>query len=162
MSSPRDDYDILCLTTSVETSGAPSIWDPPKLPISIKPDRGHIFVDQNAFRHPTSPLEPMLLAVLDSNPSFDFNKIDIITDRSNLRKLLKFASGKSHQDFEIAVEVVDETVLFTSLTKRPRTYIGPEQSGGYGFQFEKAFTKPPKGMGGLQGIIGLLIIPSED
>ncbi|KAF8439572.1 hypothetical protein BGX38DRAFT_1273346 [Terfezia claveryi] len=131
--------------------GAPSIWDPPKLPISIKPDRGRTFVDQNGSRYPTSPLEPMLQAVLASNPLFDFNKIDIITDRSNLRQLLQFASGKSHRNFEIAVEVVNKTVLFTRLTKHPKTYIGPGRSQGYGFQFEKAFTKTPTAVGGSTG-----------
>lgn len=108
-------------------------------------------MDQNAFRHPTSPLEPMLQAVLASNPSFGFNKIDIITDRSNLRRLLRFASAQSQQDFEIIIEVVNETVLFTRAENRPRSYIRSGQSGGYGFQFEKAFTKTPEAVKGSTG-----------
>ncbi|KAF8417943.1 hypothetical protein EV426DRAFT_720895 [Tirmania nivea] len=131
--------------------GAPSILDPPEIPISLKPDHGHNFVDQNAFRHPTFPLEPMLQAVLTSNPSFDFNKIDIVTDRSNLRRLLQFASGKSHQDFEIAVEAVNKTVLFTRLEKHPRSYNSPRQTSVYGFQFEKVFTKAPAAVKGSTG-----------
>ena len=96
-------------------------------------------------------MEPIIQAVLTSDPSFNLNKIDIITDRTNLRRLLQFASGQSHKDFEIAVEVVNKTVLFTRLENRPRVYIKPGQPGGYGFRFEKAFTRPPGAVKGSTG-----------
>jgi len=113
------------------------------LPKAVRPDRGLVFVDQNAYQHPQIPLEPLLQALYITKPSFDLNKVQIITDRNNLRKLFEVVCGESHRDFEIAVEIVNNTALFTRLEQCTSEVIGSQDFRGYGHEFEKEFTKYP-------------------
>ncbi|KAF8448112.1 hypothetical protein BGX38DRAFT_1190328 [Terfezia claveryi] len=129
--------------STIIVPGCPSRWDPPPLPRAVRPDNGLVFVDQNAYRHPKIPLEPLLQALHITKPSFDLNKVQIITDRNNLRKLFEVVCGEKHRDFEIAVEIVNNTALFTRLERCTSEVIGSQEFRGYGHEFEKEFTKYP-------------------
>lgn len=129
--------------STIIVPGCPSRWDPPPLPKAVRPDNGLVFVDQNAYRHPKIPLEPLLQALHITKPSFDLNKVQLITDRNNLRKLFEAICGEKHSDFEIAVEIVNNTALFTRLERCTSEIIGSQEFRGYGHEFEKEFTKYP-------------------
>ena len=118
------------------------------MPKAVRPDHGLVFVDQNAYKNPQIPLEPLLQALYITKPSFDLNKVQIITDRNNLRKLFEVVCGEKHRDFEIAVEIVNNTALFTRLERCTSEVIGGQEFRGYGHEFEKEFTKYPSSVKG--------------
>lgn len=130
-------------------SGSPPQWSPPSVAPKLAPDSGRVFIDQNAYRNPSYPLEPLIRAVTTSKSDFDFSSIDIITDRNNLRKLLRAVTGdfgNNDRNFTITVECVGTTVLLTRREERSSEVIPPGQFRGFGHSFEKAYTKWPKGM----------------
>ena len=131
-------------------SGLPARWTPPPLPAWLTPDSGLYFIDQNGYRNPASPLEPALLALFTLHPTFDPNPIDIISDRNNLRKLMRFVRARKHKkfmrDFKIYVEVVNKTVLLTRWETITSHVITENDFGGFGHSFERDFTKHTQGL----------------
>ena len=120
--------------------GIPPIWNRPRFPPHLKPDSGVRYIDQNADRNPWSPLEPLIRAVSTMHPSFDFNTMDVITDRRPLRKLYGFVKGEE-DDFEFGVEVIGNTALLARMERQTRETIPPGTFQGYRQAFEEAYTK---------------------
>ena len=78
---------------------------------------------------------------------FDWSSVDVVVDRSGLRKLVGWANDRSDYwriDTQLAGE---KTVLMISWSPVTKETSGPPQSG-YGFNFEKAFTHPAPGCKG--------------
>jgi hypothetical protein len=99
-----------------------------------------VYIDQNAARNPRSPLEPLFLALFTEHPDFNIGDVDLVTDRNNIRKLLRFVQGSSHDPFQIRVEIAGEgTALFTRVEERTTETI--QGFRGYSHNFEKAYTK---------------------
>jgi len=101
-------FELLCTYNWVSTAvptifvpGGPPQWTPVTLPITLRKDSGKHFIDQNAFRAPAYPFEPMFAALDVMKPSFEFGGVDIVTNRNSLRKLLNFASGFVPESFRI-------------------------------------------------------------
>ncbi|KAJ6151642.1 hypothetical protein N7470_007239 [Penicillium chermesinum] len=73
-------------------------------------------------------------------------KVDLISDRNNIRKLLSFINPKFSRSglepFTIEVEVIGNTAVFCRAETKTYEFIGPNEFRGYGHEFEKAFTKP--------------------
>jgi len=91
-----------------------------------------------------SPLVPLFAAIDDMHPSFDYNQFDFITDRNNLRKLFRWATGSSDEnDFRIDVDVAGSTCLFTRLEKQNTETV--QGFWGYAREYEKAATKVTRG-----------------
>ena len=112
-----------------------------------------VYIDQNAARNPLFPLEPLFRALSTENPEFDIGDIDLVTDRNNIRKLLRFVQASSRDTFQFQVEVAgDKTVLFTRIEEKTKEVIRGFR--GYGHNFEKAFTKAPSGSTGHHRIVG--------
>lgn len=134
-------------------SGLAARWTPPSLPAWLNPDTGIYYIDQNAYRWPTSPLEPAFRALFTLHPTFDLNSIDFVTDRNNLRKLFRFACGNPQfiHDFKFYIEVINKTVLVTRWEKRAANFVGRGEFRGFGHSFEKEFTKYTKGLEGTTG-----------
>ena len=120
--------------------GIPPQWTPPHVLPQLKADSGPRFVDQNADRYPWSPLEPLVRAVLEMHPDFCFGEIDIITDRSPLRKLFAFATNES-EGFQFCIQFIGKTALFVRTEKRTRDEIPLGDFQGYRQAFEDAYTK---------------------
>lgn len=120
--------------------GSPAILTPKPLPIHVRPDSGLSISDPARHVFPKAPLEPLFRALFTTRPDFDVKGIDLVTDRKNLRLLLGFVGGRA-EEFRIDVEVVRNTVLFSRWSKSPVSYMN--SFGGYGHEFEKAFTKYP-------------------
>ncbi|KAH8109765.1 hypothetical protein DFH11DRAFT_1515202 [Phellopilus nigrolimitatus] len=120
--------------------GCPPIWQNKPTPFKVPRDDGTSFVDQNRHRVPKHPLLPLVVAVDYLNPTFDFSSIDIVTDRNNLRKLLRWVGDGIERDFRIDLQLAGaSTVLFTRCDLQPLEF----DSGrlGYGRNFEKYTTK---------------------
>ncbi|OTA62221.1 hypothetical protein K449DRAFT_405605 [Hypoxylon sp. EC38] len=124
--------------------GIPPFWSPPKDPLRVKRDSGLHYANQNAARHPDSPLEPLFRALYTTNPSFDIRSINLVTDRNNIRKLLCFVhpstSPRGYGEFTINVETIKNTTLFCRNTTNSAEFIDPKRFIGHGHEFEKAFT----------------------
>jgi len=113
-------------------------------PRRLKKDSGLIYIAQNAARHPESPLEPLFRALYVENPSYDIRSIDVITDRSDIRKLLSFINPGSTRNgletFTINIEVTKNTAIFCRNETATWQFIGPQEFRGFGHEFEKANT----------------------
>lgn len=72
--------------------------------------------------------------------SFDPKTLDVVTDRNNLRKLLRVISQDSFEPFRIDIELVGNTLLLTRWESDTEEYI--TEFRGFGHEFEKAFTTP--------------------
>ncbi|CAE6423484.1 unnamed protein product [Rhizoctonia solani] len=140
--------------------GAPPLWKEPSLPLQLDPDTGDWFIDQNAARLPMRPLEAMFRAIsvtqeqLGNKTKLSEEKIDIVTDRNSLRKLMRFITfhgpNRDHRpgrnrEFRIDVQLTSNgrTLVFT----RHEENSIDKSTGfkGYGHSFEKAVTEdaPP-------------------
>lgn len=61
---------------------------------SLDRDYGGSLIDENARRMTSfSALEPLFRSLEVCSPGFDMDAVDIVTDRNNLRKLLKFCGS---------------------------------------------------------------------
>ncbi|KAF2706119.1 geranylgeranyl pyrophosphate synthetase [Pleomassaria siparia CBS 279.74] len=131
-------------TPTIAVPGSPDLWSPPNGPFRLEKDTGHIYIAQNAARHPESPLEPLFRALYVQHPSFDIASIDVVTDRNNIRKLLGLVnprwSGYKREDFTIHVEVINNTAIFCREETKTDEYIGPNEFRGYGHSFEEKCT----------------------
>ncbi|KAL1857544.1 hypothetical protein Daus18300_010302 [Diaporthe australafricana] len=124
--------------------GSPPLWSPPSVLRKLAPDSGVVYIDQNAARNPRFPLEPLFRALYVDNPDFQVRDIDLVTDRNNIRKLLRFVQGSSSDAFQIRVELAgNRTALFTRVEAKTTDLI--QGFRGYGRNFEKAYTKTERG-----------------
>ncbi|KAK4460748.1 hypothetical protein QBC42DRAFT_271706 [Cladorrhinum samala] len=149
-------------TATISVPGSPPLWSPPpKSSLPLDPDSGTVYIDQNAARCPWSPLEPLFRALFIMNPDLDLSDVDVVTDRNNIRKLLRFVQASSSDPFRIRVEAVagrgdgrKGTALFTRADPESvETIVGFK---GYARNFEKAYTKKRGGIGttGYHRIVG--------
>ncbi|KAH8684497.1 hypothetical protein BGZ60DRAFT_523709 [Tricladium varicosporioides] len=120
---------------TIYVPGCPPKWTQPPLPTRLPKDSGKMMVDQNGFRSPGATFDPLFKALFTMKPNFDLSAITLVTDRNNLRKLLTFASGK-FEAWRIDVDVVGSVMFFT----RWEPALIQRANGGYGHEFEKAFT----------------------
>ncbi|KDQ26224.1 hypothetical protein PLEOSDRAFT_1078415 [Pleurotus ostreatus PC15] len=135
--------------------GSPNEWVDKKTPFTLGHDTGIVVADQNAYRVPDTPLLPLFVAVnvkssLDtasshnspsgtSPPHFDWPSNDFITDRNNLRKLLRWINNSPDSDFRIDVQLAGKKTILMS---RYTTNVREKAAYGFGHSFEKACTKP--------------------
>lgn len=120
--------------------GIPPFWSPPFKAPTMKPDNGIRYLDQNADRIPCSPWEPVVCAIETYRSDFDFRTIDIITDQRSLRQLYKFA-GRIGETFEISVDFVGSSVVFTPIKPWTRVTVLPNKHNSYRQSFEEEHTK---------------------
>ncbi|KAL8905638.1 MAG: hypothetical protein Q9207_002511 [Kuettlingeria erythrocarpa] len=128
--------------------GRPPTWSPPSLPQSIAPDTGFRFIDQNADRYPKSPLTPLFSSILHTHGTYPFETMDIISDRSPLRKLYAFAVNEPDlHDFRFGVSTFNgsgnkTTVVFNRMEKRTRDEYEGVTFHGYRSGFEVQYLRP--------------------
>lgn len=130
-------------------TGSPPRWLDRQLPYKVGHDHGKVFMDQNIFRMPTTPLWPLFEAVdhfakAEGDNGVDWASVDIISDRKNLRRLLGWIGGK-RDEFKIDMQLAGhKTVLFNPWSRHncPRIRANPKS---FGHSFEKASTVPADG-----------------
>ena len=83
----------------------------------------------------------------DPQSGIDWPSIDFITDRNGLRKLLRWIGGSSDtKEFRIDAQLAGKnTVLLNRWEKRFKEDLGNRNFSTFGFNFEKASTKPASG-----------------
>jgi hypothetical protein len=79
-------------------------------------------------------------------PSFKMTSISLVTDRNNLRKLFKFASGRVDRNFRIDVELIEDTLFFIRWELNVLDITRGSRNSGFGHGFENAFTTFGKGL----------------
>lgn len=126
------------------------MWTGFEVPLTLQPDSGDHFVDQNGARMTEHPLLPLFAAadVIHENkePPVDWPAVDVISDRNGLRKLLRWlnpSEGKQVRDFRIDVELVGaKTIVLNRWEGRMRE---PPIGRSYGFNFEAATSRAADG-----------------
>lgn len=105
--------------------------------------------DQNGFRSPNCPLEPMIQAVTLLQPAFSFATLDVVCDRNSLRKPLRWISGDTTKPFRIGAEILGEEGGCLTLTRwearDKETGINESGIAGWGHSFVEAMTSPEIG-----------------
>ncbi|KAF8417290.1 hypothetical protein EV426DRAFT_645891 [Tirmania nivea] len=143
---------------SIVVPGYPPQWNPPKLPQILSPDSGFVIITQNAYRLPQCPIEPLIQALVITQPAFDLNETDLMCDRNILQNLYQFVCRNVHKNFDIGIEMVNNTALFTRLDGATSEVLDPtSRFSGYGHAFEKSFVKISdvmEGMGEHYRIVG--------
>lgn len=137
--------------------GSPREWRERSFPLRIPFDTGIRFADQNGFRMGLSsaflPLFKAIDTVSEENAdtSVDWASVDFVTDRNNLRKLLRWIhhSGAEYdaplREFRIDLQLGgSKTVLMHRWEKRTQEMAEPPKSG-CGLNFERENTLPAKG-----------------
>lgn len=123
-------------------------------PYSVEPDFGLNYIDQNRHRIPSAPLLPLFKAVdvvtQARKELIDWPSVDFITDRNNLRKLLRWVhadgSNAKGREFRIDLQLAGkQTVLMNRWDKRITTWSDGAVHPGYGYNFEKASTRSAPG-----------------
>lgn len=132
-------------TPTLVVPGIPPLWSPPNVSRHLPKDSGLVYINQNAARHPDSPMEPLFRALYMTRPSFDISAISVVTDRNNIRKLVSFVMVDLNQErpdsFTMNVEMVKDTALFCRNSPLNQEHIGMNEFRGYGHEFERAYTK---------------------
>ncbi|TFY79676.1 hypothetical protein EWM64_g4340 [Hericium alpestre] len=126
--------------TIIVPGSAPQ-WADRKAPFTLAPDEGLRFLDQNDFRMPSSTLLPLLLAVDEMGKEVEWPKIDFVTDRNGLRKLMRWIDHEPKaEDFRINFELAGErTVLFNRWEPNTKDLAGNGKT--FGLAFEREMTK---------------------
>lgn len=125
--------------------GAPALWKEPSPSLRLQRDSKDTYIDQNRARVPKHPLLPLVLAVEDVHPTYDFSVLDIVTDRNNLRKLCRFLSDEEKEsriDLELGG---DNTVIFTRWESNTISVAKNNKYLGYGKNFEEYCAREQKG-----------------
>lgn len=68
-------------------------------------------VDENRHFYPEYPMEPLFRAVQYCTPDFDWENVDVVTDRNNLRKLLSFIEGNPEKSIRIDFQRVGNMLV---------------------------------------------------
>ena len=115
------------------------------MPFTLKPDSQTTYVDQSSYRSPACPYYPMFAAIDTIGTEVAWPKVDVVTDRNALRKLMRWIDGKTTREFRIDLELAGENTLFLfRWEKRHRE----EPSGkSFGFTFEEETTNVAPGCG---------------
>lgn len=131
-------------TPTIAVPGVPHLWSAPQGPQRLEKDSGLIYIDQNAARHPDSPLEPLFCSLFLTDPLFNIQSAHVVTDRSNILKLLSFVhpsmAKNTQQTCAINVEMVKDAAILSRNETATQTYISPRDFRGFGHEFEKKYT----------------------
>ena len=123
--------------------GEPAKWHPRPLPYSLERDSGYSFADYNYARRPKNPYSPMFAALRVMRPGYTFNDIDVLADRNNLRTLLEFTQGKPNGPLRLNLFLINNTLI---IVRKESKWCKRDNSGSYGLNFEKHFTRTPEDM----------------
>ena len=123
--------------------GHPRIWKNTTLS-KVPADSGVYYVDRNASHmgH-RSPLFPIFAAIDTLQENFPYRDLDLVTDRNNLRKLLRCIDQQHDKAFRIDVDLAGKTCL---LTRREEIMMETiNEFRGYGHEYENGATTPHRG-----------------
>ncbi|KIJ16236.1 hypothetical protein PAXINDRAFT_176296 [Paxillus involutus ATCC 200175] len=117
---------------TIAVPGSPRVWANTTV-TRVPADKGVVYIDQNSARmlgH--SPLLPLFIAVENIDANFRYGDVDLVTDRNNLRKLLRFV-----------IDLAGKTCLFTRREEKNQETISDFR--GFGHEYEQAATTATRG-----------------
>ncbi|KAF1974110.1 hypothetical protein BU23DRAFT_579864 [Bimuria novae-zelandiae CBS 107.79] len=117
--------------------GKPPLWTPLRQAQRLKEDSGVFFRDLNSAKYPEFPTEPAVRALLDTDPIFAIEEVDVFACGSTMGNLLRFARS-IEKPFRFNIELIGTTVFFVRKDNDPREII--EGVRGYGHTFPEAYT----------------------
>ena len=138
-------------------SGSPRAWLDRALPFRVQEDSGLVFDISKSLMD--MPLLPAVRAVElmsnakpvlgegNSSGGVEWRTVDFVTDRRNLRKLLRWIEGTNPGKDGMRIDAQlagNGTVLLNGWERRIRRF-AQAGSAGYGLNFEKAATKAADG-----------------
>lgn len=126
------DYPIIAVP------GSPPIWSQRTLPFRCLPDAGSEDHDSNS-RCSSGPLTPLLACVRYWNPEFEFHVMDVVSDRSDLLKLFRWAENTRIDDFRIEIQGAGSS---TVLMQRWEYIMNQSWHPTYGDDFKRQMTRP--------------------
>lgn len=83
---------------------------------------------------PSYPFEPMFQSMSALNPGFRFDGVDLITNRSSLKRLLHFAAGMVKEDFRLDLAMVHNTLVITPAWVRVTEFVRDKANHGRDFE----------------------------
>lgn len=130
-------------TPTIAVPGYPRIWRDTTV-TTVPADSGIHYVNHNALRmgH-RSLLIPIFAAVDSLNDNFQYHDLDLVTDRSNLRKLLRCIDQQHDRTFRIDLDRLGKTCLLTCCEEAWVVTI--DEFCGYGHEYELAASRPRRG-----------------
>lgn len=133
-------------TPSIVVPGCPRIWQN-TIVTTVPADTGVHYLDRNtSFMGHRPSLTPIFAAVDSLHDDFQYRDLDLVTDRNNLRKLLRCIDRQQDKTFRIDIDLLGKTCLFT---RREETLVETiKEFRGYGHEYELAATKPRRGSEG--------------
>ncbi|GAB1312623.1 hypothetical protein MFIFM68171_02833 [Madurella fahalii] len=111
--------------------GKPPLWTPQTVPSRLKEDNGSYFRDKNAARYPKHPMEPAVIASLNSDAAIPA-KVDMVACGSTLGNLLRFVRGQD-KPFRILAYKVRDTVFLVRRENSPTELIPGVRGFGHTF-----------------------------
>lgn len=72
-------------------------------------------------------------------PQMTFHEVDVVVSRKDLRRLFSLAAGCLQQSVKMDVYLIEQTLIITGAVKGVDCR---QKSGGFGKEFERAFTQP--------------------
>lgn len=114
--------------------------------MTVKPDSGRHFIDQNANKIPDYPFEVVFQAAELMNPAVRFDEIDVLTNRNSLRKFFTFCKGRAQDSFRVNLHLVHDTLIIERCVKSTTEFLYGSGNSGFGHNFEKAVTRLPQGL----------------
>ncbi|KAK1825998.1 geranylgeranyl pyrophosphate synthetase [Podospora conica] len=125
--------------------GHAAVWQDVVLPVKLPSDTNNPDVPKITPR-PHSKVQTPFQQVLDAtrlmSPDFRFDSVDIVTTRNSLRKFLDLCGGRSLQTFRVNISLVKDTLFIEQHTVRCMSH----QGTGWGYGFERKFTRYPPGL----------------
>lgn len=136
------DYEFVFVekskTNIAYCKGSPAIWSPPVHLRKLEPDKGEVFIDQNAARYSSFPLEPMFRAIYECNPEVDLAGVHAVICRNTMAKLFEFVTTNL-KSFEIDVEIIGCKAVFIRKERKTTEFI--DAFRGFGHTFPNEFTR---------------------
>ncbi|KAI3390416.1 hypothetical protein diail_9728 [Diaporthe ilicicola] len=133
-------------SVSLEPPGGAPVFEAIPLPITVKPDSGRQFVDQNAAKVPNHPFEVVFQAAEMMNPTVRFDEVDVLTNRNSLRKFFDFCKGRAQDSFRVNLHLVNDTLIIERCVRSTTEFLQGSAGSGFGHNFEKAVTRFPPGL----------------
>lgn len=106
------------------------------MPFSVPPDSGIAMVDPNSYHFDRYPILPAMIAVEElQGGDYPWNTVDFMTDRNNIRKLLRWICNDP-KEFRIDLHLAGEqTIILGRWEKRFRE---PSSGFTYGLNYKEA------------------------
>ncbi|KAG7043058.1 geranylgeranyl pyrophosphate synthetase [Colletotrichum scovillei] len=113
----------------IHVPGFAAVLQQVSLPITVPEDQATRSMNDSTARIPECSFEPLFRATASMNPSFRFDKVDILVNRNSLRKLLDFCQAGRQDSFRINLYLVHRNLIIERCEKtvsKLKFWVGPE------------------------------------